>query len=110
DFAYTAKDRTGKMIEGTIQAQNSAIAVGRVREMGYEVEKVRPLDPRMTLVARHCGTAQRMKENFIYPVVSGVLLKDLALFYRQFATMINAGIPLYQSLASLEGQTRNPKL
>ena len=115
DFSYTAKDRTGRTIEGTIQAANSAIAAGRVREMGYEVEKVRALDPRaaregsrMRSTAQPIG--QRAKENLVYPVSSGVPLKDLAVFYRQFATMIHAGIPLYQSLSTLEGQTRNQKL
>ena len=37
EFTYTARDRSGKTVEGTIQAANSAIAVGRVREMGYDV-------------------------------------------------------------------------
>ncbi len=106
EFTYIAKDRLGKTIEGIIYADNSALAVGKVREMGYEVEKVRALDPRPPRV----GVGRRFAENFVYPVVSGVSLKELAFFYRQFATMINAGIPLYQSLVTLEGQTRNRKL
>src|SRR6185369_4789363 len=98
EFAYTAKDRTGRLIEGTIYADNSAIAAGKVREMGFFPEKVRA----MQVVQRRVSFAGKFAEIFIYPVVSGVKLSDLALFYRQFATMINAGIPLYQSLVSLE--------
>lgn len=128
DFAYTARDRTGRVIEGTIEADNSALAAGRVRAMGYEVERIRAAGsaygaPRRETPRSESGVAppapnnggasglgRRAKETLVYPVVSGVMLKDLAVFYRQFATMIHAGIPLYQSLVTLEGQTRNAKL
>lgn len=131
DFTYTARDRTGRVVEGTIEAANSALAAGRIREMGYEVERVRIVgaanagdaagsrSPRPERSSsreradsgeRNSSMSQRAKESLVYPVVSGVVLKDLAIFYRQFATMIDAGIPLYQSLITLEGQTRNPKL
>jgi type II secretory pathway component PulF len=106
EFTYTAKDRAGRTVEGTIFADNSALAAGKVREMGYFPEKVRAVDVR----AVSGGIGRRFAENFVYPVVSGVPLKDLAVFYRQFATLINAGMPLYQSLVALEGQTGNAKL
>ncbi len=54
--------------------------------------------------------ALRFKEAFVYPVISGIVLKDLVAYYRQFATLINAGMPMYQALIGLEGQTRNRRL
>lgn len=53
---------------------------------------------------------QMFRERVVYPIFAGVVLKDLAPFYRQFATLINAGIPLYQALSALESSTKNPKL
>ena len=53
---------------------------------------------------------QLFRERVINPVFAGVVLKDLAPFYRQFATLINAGIPLFQALSALESSTKNPKL
>lgn len=53
---------------------------------------------------------QRFKETMIYPIVSGVVIKDLAPYYRQFATLINAGLPLFQTLVALESNTQNAKL
>ena len=41
EFNYLAMDRQGKRVEGTISAENSALALGRLRAMGLEVEKVR---------------------------------------------------------------------
>ncbi|MGC8669508.1 MAG: type II secretion system F family protein [Chthonomonadales bacterium] len=105
DFAYIARDAAGRVVEGTVNAPNSALAAGKVRAMGYVPERLRAVE---------VGAAQAAKEavarNVIYPVASGVSLKELVAFYRQFATMINAGIPLYQSLVSLEGQCRNARL
>ena len=106
DYAYTAKDRNGRPVEGTIAADNSALAAGKLKEMGLALERVRAVAykrPKPNL-------GQIFVETFVYPVSSGVPLKELVVFYRQFATMINAGIPLYQSLATLEGQTKNRKL
>jgi type II secretory pathway component PulF len=115
EYTYVARDRAGKVVEGTIVADNSALALGKVRQMGYEVEKVRSIEQAVrersgAAPARQVGLARRFQENFIFPVVSGVSLKELALFYRQFATLIHAGFPLYQALVTLEAQTKNSKL
>lgn len=105
-FAYTGRDRSGRTVQGVVEADNSAIAVGRVREQGVEVERLRPVAPSR----RDAGIARRIAENVVYPAVSGVPLKALAVFFRQLATLINAGIPLYQALTTLEHQTKNAKL
>lgn len=56
------------------------------------------------------SVAERFKEVMIYPVMSGVVVKDLAAWYRQFATLIGAGLTLYRALSALEENTKNPKL
>jgi type IV pilus assembly protein PilC len=44
------------------------------------------------------------------PGASGIKTRDLVIFTRQFATMINAGLPLVQSLNILAQQTENKAL
>lgn len=61
-----------------------------------------------TLRAKSFG--QRFNETFIYPVYAGVVIKDLSQFYRQFATLIDAGLPIFQALSALEANTTNSKL
>src|SRR4029077_3367445 len=39
-----------------------------------------------------------------------VKLKQLAVFSRQFATMVNSGLPILRALAILSDQTENPEL
>jgi type IV pilus assembly protein PilC len=75
---------------------SSARAVERPGSAGLE-EREKPLP-------------QLFMERVINPIFAGVALKDLAPFYRQLATLINAGIPLFQSLSALESSTKNPKL
>ncbi|MEP6755980.1 MAG: type II secretion system F family protein [Chthonomonadales bacterium] len=115
-YNYTAKNRSGQEVSGEVIADNSALALGKVRELGFEPDKIRaagyeqPRERSRPIASSNSSAGRRFAENFIFPVSSGVPLKELAQFYRQFATMIQAGIPLYQSLTTLVNQTKNPKL
>ena len=53
---------------------------------------------------------QEFKEKLIFPILSGVAIKELAPFYRQFAALINSGIPLFQTMVALEASTQNARL
>jgi len=112
EFVYTAVDRSGTRREGRVSADNSAIAVGRLRAQGLEVERIRAAAPEQTVELRGAGPSigSRLAREVVLPVASGVPLKDLALFYRQLATLVSAGMALYQALVALEGQTRNARL
>jgi len=46
--------------------------------------------------------------NFVMPGAGSVSTKEMAIFTRQFATMISAGLPLVQCLDILAAQTANP--
>ena len=48
--------------------------------------------------------------HLVYPLWSGVGLRDMSLMYRQFSAMINAGVPIYQCLTTLVRQTSNSVL
>ncbi len=85
--------------------QTVSATTGGISERGH-VARV-PLGARGE-PAKSAG--QLFKETFLYPIISGVVLKDLVQFYRQFATLINAGLTIHQSLSSLEATTQNPKL
>lgn len=111
EFVYTARDAGGMPVEGRIAAENSALAVARLRAQGLSVERIRPATGRPEEPHAPGGhIAERVLAETLYPVASGVSLKDLALLYRQLATLIGAGMALYQSLVALENQTRNPRL
>jgi type IV pilus assembly protein PilC len=96
-FRYSAKDPSGRVIAGTIEADNDAVVVDRLREMGFFITNLERESAR-----RDVGE--------ILQGIFGVGLKDLALFSRQFSTMISAGLSLVRVLSILEQQTSNKKL
>ena len=84
----------------SLNAQTAVNAQGRV---GVRIPYARGVDDEKSL-------KQRFLETMVYPVFSGVVIKELAPFLRQFATLIDAGLPLYQALVALEKNTPNQKL
>jgi type IV pilus assembly protein PilC len=101
-YSYVAKDALGKVITGTSEAENEQILVRRLREKGYFVQKVSSTRAQARPQAqRKSGTA------FVIGRVTG---RDLSIFCRQFATMIDAGVSLVRCLAVLEEQSSSAKL
>ena len=98
-FAYKVRDASGKVVEGQLDAEDATLVVGKLRQMGY------------TPIAVEAKTNNKLKAEIKIPGMSGrVKLRDVAVFSRQFATMINSGLSLIRALAILADQTENPEL
>jgi type IV pilus assembly protein PilC len=95
-YEYKVRDKAGQLISGKLEADSESLVLQRLREMGYtplEIEKHKPgLNIEINI------TKKKAK------------LKDLAIFSRQFATMINSGLPILRALAILADQTENEML
>jgi type IV pilus assembly protein PilC len=93
-FLWEAKTKAGEVKKGEMEAQDAAAVDARLKSLGLTPSKVRKksiLDANLTI-----------------PGMSGVSSKDILIFVRQFATMIDAGLPLVQCLDILGSQTPNP--
>ncbi len=103
-YQYVAKDALGKVITGTSEAENEQILVRRLREKGFWVQKVNPAraPARQQAKARAGGGISAG-----FGRVGG---RDLAVFCRQFATMIDAGVSLVRCLSVLEEQTGSARM
>ena len=110
EFTYAARTKTGDTVEGRITAASSALAAGKLHAQGLEVVRIRPVVAETTLEMLSKPVASRVAEELIYPVVSGISPQEVATMYRQLATLVGAGLALYQALASCEAQTRNNRL
>jgi len=101
-YTYIAKDATGQVISGTIDAADDRTVASRLMEMGYYVTSITK--------GSGGGKGMNMSLNFKLPGKRKVGLKELVLFCRQFATMINAGVSLVRCLNILQEQTTNDGL
>jgi type IV pilus assembly protein PilC len=91
-FKYAGKTRSGTVQKGEIEAvdRDSAVAALRQRQILVTSVKTKPKELSISL-----------------PGFGGVKEKDIVVFTRQFATMIEAGLPLVQCLDILSRQATN---
>ncbi len=97
-FEYKARDRAGKLKTGKLEAEFSGQVAARLKSMGYA-----PL----SITETGTGLQREVKIPGFTPKVK---LKDLAVFSRQFATMIASGLSLLRALTILTEQTENKEL
>ena len=97
-YAYRVRDRQGKLLGGTLEADNEQAVVAKLRQLGYAP------------VSIEAEKSAGLKAEIRLPGSGRVKLKDLAVFSRQFATMINSGLSLLRALTILGEQTANKKL
>lgn len=86
-FTWEGKDRGGKTLRGEIRAPGQNVVQATLRRQGILVQKIRK---------------QRIRGG------GKVTEKDIALFTRQMATMMKAGVPLLQSFDIVGKGASNP--
>jgi type IV pilus assembly protein PilC len=89
-FNWEATTRTGEKRKGVMEAETADIVEQRLRSDQMSVNRVK-----------------KQAREIIITIGSGVPPKDLQIFTRQLATMIDAGLPLVQCLDILANQTPN---
>ncbi len=93
-YVWEAKTRVGELKRGEMEATTADVVSQRLRSQNLQVSKVKK---------------KPIEINLKLPGTSGVTSKDLVVFTRQFATMIDAGLPLVQCLDILSSQSDNPE-
>lgn len=96
-FRYVAQTSEGREVRGTVQARTRLEATDAVRRQGYWLLELYA-EPEPTTPIRAA------QQSVWQPLFGGVPLKTLAVFFRQFATMLAAGVPMYQALETLGNQ------
>ena len=89
-FAYVGRDSAGKDVRGTLEAETKEVALTQIRGMQLQLQKLDVVADK-----KNAGLSRRRSAK---PA-------ELAMFTRQLATMIGAGIPLLESFEILSEQT-----
>jgi type IV pilus assembly protein PilC len=93
-YSYTFRDATGGIQKGTADAESEDVLRAKFREQGFEITE-------LTMIKAKSAKAKTFGK---------VKLGHLAVFCRQFSTMIDAGVSLVRALDVLSTQTSDPKL
>jgi len=92
-FTFSGKDASGQKISGERVAPNKQSLASALRR-----ERITP------------GAIREKGKEFVMPTFGSgkVGTKDIAIFFRQFSVMIDAGLPLVQCLEILASNQENP--
>ncbi len=96
-FAYKALDAKGTQANGTLDGDTKAAVAAALRNKGLTVLNIDEVKGGL-----------RSKD--LFESLQRVKSKDLTIFSRQFATMVNSGLAMLRCLYILEEQTENKKL
>ena len=93
-YSWEARSRTGAQQKGVMEANTKALVEAQLKKFGFS---------NITIKEEGKGF------NFKIPGMGGkkVETKDIVIFTRQFATMIDSGLPLVQCLDILSSQQEN---
>ncbi|KQW46039.1 pilus assembly protein PilC [Nocardioides sp. Root1257] len=96
-YSYKVRDTQGRLSEGKVEAASEGAVADKLRAMGYVPLEVRPAN---------VGMQREIKLGF----KKRVKTRDLAVFSRQFATMIDAGLTMTRALTIMAEQSENEAL
>lgn len=99
-FAYTVLDANGKTVKGRAEAENESALLSKLHSQNYHVLSVTEEKENGSRASAQAAINPGRK----------VKLKNLVVFSRQFATMIDAGVAIVRCLDILENQTKDPVL
>jgi len=91
-FNYKAKNKTGELFIGEVEATDERHAARLVREKGLFVLTIKPVRENIF--------------NFVKKFKDRITSSDVSAFTRQLSTMINAGLPITESLHILRNQSK----
>ena len=94
NFAYEGTNRRGQKVKGEVPSKNMALAKAQLRKQGIQVTKIHK-------------KSKNLLEGLSKKKVGAL---DIAIFTRQLATMMKAGVPLVQSFEIVAEGLDNPSM
>ena len=95
-FTYVAVNSLGKQVKANVEASSLETAKNSLRAAGYTILEIKELGV--------------LSQDINLPFLGNPTAKDMAVFCRQFQSILRAGVPVSQVLSMLGQQTENVKL
>lgn len=100
EYSYKALDKGGKEVKGAIEASSEEVIIEKLRNMGYY-----PLE--VILHKKKASQVDILALPGLRVIFQRIKTKHVMTFTRQFATLIDAGLPILRSLAILQEQVES---
>ncbi|ACM21715.1 type IV pilus inner membrane protein PilC [Geotalea daltonii FRC-32] len=94
-FDWEARSKSGSAQKGVMEAPNVAMVEAQLKKFGFTGITIKEAGKGLNFEIKFPGGGKKIET------------KDLVVFTRQFATMIDSGLPLVQCLEILSGQQEN---
>ncbi len=104
-FRYEAKTATGQLVRGSLEADSERSAVDQIRSMGYWVMRIRGKRARPAVT-----WYQRLARGYFSFILHRVNAKSLAIWYRSFSNLLEAGMNMHEAALALAERTRSHTL
>jgi len=107
EFFYKASDRSGKVLQGSIEAPDQSTVIAQIRKMGYIPIRIDAPG------SRRRASSSWLDINLDFKLLnpfSGVSGKVLLAFTQELSTLIKSGLPLDRSLSIITEVTDHPRL
>lgn len=95
-YSFIAVNRLGKQVKDSVEATSAESAKNSLRAAGYTVLEIKELNA--------------LNRDIELPFLGNPKAKDMAIFCRQFQSILRAGVPVSTVLSMLSQQTENAKL
>ena len=95
-FSYVAVNRLGKRVKDNVEASSIETAKNSLRAAGFTILEIKELGV--------------LDKDIELPFLGNPTAKDMAIFCRQFQSILRAGVPVTMVLSMLGQQTENKKL
>ena len=95
-YSYVAINRAGKQVKDNVDASSLETAKNSLRAIGYTILEIKELSV--------------LNQDIELPFLGNPTAKDMAIFCRQFQSILRAGVPVSTVLSMLGQQTENKKL
>lgn len=95
-FSYVAIDKHGKKIKESVEASSLDTAKNSLRGAGYTILEIKEQNP--------------LNRDINLPFLGNPTAKHMAIFCRQFVSILRSGVPISAVLTMLGQQTENAKL
>ena len=104
-FTYVSRDSQGQRVTAVAEAESRQNLLGQLKDRGLTVVEVTELGgPSQETPAGRNGTSRRAVS------LGRVDASELAVFWREFATMVAAGLPVIEALESIAQELEHAKL